>query len=74
MVTDSGVHARVIGKIAQFGLERGFCPAGLGFSPVTGPEGNIEFLLWLKNAQGDSAVTEALIQETVLEAHARFGL
>ncbi len=74
VVTDSGVHARVIGEIAQFGLERGFCPVGLGFSPVTGPEGNIEFLLWLKNAQGDSAVTEALIQNTVLEAHARFGL
>ena len=74
VVTDAGVHARVIGEIAGFCAERGFCPAGLGFSPVTGPEGNIEFLLWLKNAPGDSAVTEALIQATVREAHARFGL
>ena len=47
VVRDPAVHARVLQDILDFVPETGWYAAGLGFSPVQGPEGNIEFLLHL---------------------------
>ena len=48
VVTDPKVHLEVIEKVCLFAQEIGFTIAGLDFSPIKGPEGNIEFLLYLK--------------------------
>ena len=47
VVRDPAVHARVLQDILDFIPETGWHAAGLDFSPVQGPEGNIEFLLHL---------------------------
>lgn len=50
VVTDSKVHEEVVEKIENFAASIGFKIAGLDFSPIKGPEGNIEYLLYLQNA------------------------
>lgn len=48
VVRDKKVHAEVIETIVNFALESGFDVLGLDFSPVKGPEGNIEYLMYVK--------------------------
>ncbi len=48
VVKDPAVHREVIAKIIAISQEMEIDPVGLDFSPITGPEGNIEFLLWMK--------------------------
>ncbi len=46
VVRDPAVHQEVIEKILQVCQEIGLTVWGLDYSPVKGPEGNIEYLLW----------------------------
>ncbi len=48
VVRDKNVHAQVIERILNFAVEVGFGVEGLTFSPVKGPEGNIEYLAHLQ--------------------------
>ncbi len=50
VVRDRAVHEKVIAEIARFVGTLGFCAQGLDFSPITGPEGNIEFLMDIRPA------------------------
>lgn len=50
VVRDKAVHAEVIEKIKNFALSSGFSVLGLTFSPVKGPEGNIEYLIYLQRS------------------------
>ncbi|MCB9451829.1 MAG: TlyA family RNA methyltransferase [Anaerolineaceae bacterium] len=51
VVKDPDIHARVIAEILTFATEAGFAIKGLTTSPLKGPAGNTEFLVWL--AQGE---------------------
>lgn len=55
VVRDPAVHKQVIDQILDFIPTAGLTVTGLDFSPVTGPEGNIEFLLYMKKAVGKGA-------------------
>ena len=46
VVRDAGVHKEVINEITQFAMQTGFEVLGLDFSPIRGPEGNIEYLMY----------------------------
>jgi len=48
VVREKNVHSEVIEKIYNFAIEAGFSVAGLDYSPIKGPEGNIEYLIYLK--------------------------
>ncbi|NWQ39943.1 TlyA family RNA methyltransferase [Bacillus sp. EB106-08-02-XG196] len=48
IVRDEKVHLQVVNKIVNFALEQGFNAVNLSFSPITGGDGNIEFLLHLR--------------------------
>lgn len=48
VVRDKSVHAEVVEKIIDLASQNGFSVCGLDFSPVKGPEGNIEYLIYLK--------------------------
>ncbi len=50
VVRDKAVHIAVIEKVLSLAGENGFSVLGLDFSPVKGPEGNIEYLLLIENA------------------------
>ncbi|MBQ2777387.1 MAG: TlyA family rRNA (cytidine-2'-O)-methyltransferase, partial [Peptococcaceae bacterium] len=54
VVRDPAVHQEVVEKILALCKEINLTVWGLDFSPVKGPEGNIEYLLWgCKNPDTD---------------------
>ena len=72
VVRDIAVHREVIEKIAAYAREQGLGILGLSFSPIKGPEGNIEYLIYLDKQQ--SGMTEEEVQkkmdEVVKDSHA----
>ncbi len=54
VIRDKAVHSEVIKKIYDFATENGFCVLGLDYSPIKGPEGNIEYLIHLKKSSDES--------------------
>ena len=69
VVRDINVHYEVIKSVIDFAREIGLYPAGLSFSPIKGPEGNIEYLAYLKKSECEDVVSEDLIRETVDSSH-----
>ncbi len=53
VVRDPSVHKEVIEKVIDFCLKIGFSVEGLDYSPIKGPEGNIEYLLLIKKINDD---------------------
>ena len=53
VVGDPATHLEVCEKVIDLAVENGFSVAGLDFSPnIKGPEGNIEYLIYLLNQIG----------------------
>lgn len=78
VVRDPEVHEEVIEKVLLFAQSIGFSVAGLDFSPIKGPEGNIEYLVYLKKLpeKTETDRTEQLIGEAkaiVKKAHETLG-
>lgn len=48
VVRDRAVHIEVVRRIVDYADMIGFCVKGLTYSPIKGPEGNIEYLMWLE--------------------------
>lgn len=70
VVRDKAVHEEVIEKIRSFALENGFSVLGLTFSPVKGPEGNIEYLIYLERSETPSQGEQVpSAQQVVEESH-----
>lgn len=51
VVRDLSVHLEVVEKIIGLAIENGFNVLGLQFSPIKGPEGNIEYLIYLQKSK-----------------------
>lgn len=47
VVKDKNIHIKVIKEIIDFAINCGFSIKGLTFSPIKGPSGNIEYLLYM---------------------------
>lgn len=64
VVRDIAVHKEVIENVINFTKEIGFCVKGLDFSPIKGPEGNIEYLMLVQKSDEKSEMldTEAVVQ------------
>ena len=69
VVRDQAVHQEVIEKITNFAVENGYSVLGLTFSPVKGPEGNIEYLVYLEKSETPQMLTDTNIEELVVESH-----
>lgn len=52
VVRDPAVHLQVLRTAAEGAARLGYCVRGADFSPITGPKGNIEFLLHLEKGEG----------------------
>lgn len=48
VVRDEAVHARVCDEVSAWLKQDGWDVLGLTTSPITGPQGNVEFLVWAK--------------------------
>lgn len=58
VVRDINVHKEVVKKVLEFTEEIGFCVTAVDFSPIRGPEGNIEYLMYIKKCDEESAVID----------------
>ncbi|MBR1704660.1 MAG: TlyA family RNA methyltransferase, partial [Clostridia bacterium] len=69
VVRDPKVHEEVLRTITEFALENGFSLLGLTFSPIKGPEGNIEYLMYVEKAEAPSRCTEVTPEELAAASH-----
>ena len=70
VVREPATHAEVLHMAQGYAMANHFTPAGLDFSPIKGPEGNIEFLMYVQHSQEPRPLPEGLIEQTVANAHA----
>ena len=59
VVRDRAVHEEVIRMVMDYAYSIDFYPLALDFSPVKGPEGNIEYLLFLSKNKQDQEIVDA---------------
>ena len=77
VVKDPSIHKEVILKILDCAKSLLLYPAGICYSPIKGPEGNIEYLLHIKNTDSMSNIKEMVsanvnyqaVAEIVAQAH-----
>ena len=73
VVREQSVHLEVIEKILTFAASIGFTILHLEYSPIKGPEGNIEYLVHLKKTGEVLSLEETQwnqrMQEVVVAAH-----
>lgn len=71
VVRDLNVHLEVVKKVIGLALDNGFDVLGLEFSPIKGPEGNIEYLIFIKKSNepkiSDDVDADALVSRSHLE-------
>ena len=68
VVREKSTHVEVVESIVAFAEETGFTVAGLDYSPIKGPEGNIEYLLYLKKSGEPAEIDAAATVERSHEA------
>ncbi len=71
VVRDKNIHIEVIEKIYNFCLENGYSVLGLDFSPIKGPEGNIEYLMYIQKSDNPVSLGNFDIQGLVGKSHAQ---
>ena len=69
VVRDKAVHEEVIIKVIDFALEIGFEILNLEYSPIKGPEGNIEYLVYIRKCETGKMDESVDIHAVVEAAH-----
>ncbi len=73
VIRDCSVHARICEEIMKFASNSGYAVKDLSYSPITGPKGNIEFLLYMQKSSTknipDEPDFQLLAQKTAESAH-----
>ncbi|WP_352398615.1 TlyA family RNA methyltransferase [[Clostridium] aminophilum] len=72
VVREKSTHVEVIEKVIAYAHEIGFTVEGLDYSPIRGPEGNIEYLIYLgkNDGQPDAELSGQPVIDVVEAAHA----
>lgn len=68
VVREAATHREVLETAMNYALQNGFSVLGLDFSPIKGPEGNIEFLMALQKADGEPTPLGPDAAETAVRA------
>ncbi|MCM1363547.1 MAG: TlyA family RNA methyltransferase [Faecalibacterium sp.] len=69
VVREIETHLEVVNKIYDFVLENGFSVLNLDFSPIKGPQGNIEYLIYIKKADEPVSLLETTTEQIVRKSH-----
>lgn len=69
VVRDKAVHADVIAKITEFAAENGFAVIDVDFSPIKGPEGNIEYLMFIEKREKGEMLWSGSARELADRSH-----
>lgn len=65
VVRDKNVHIDVVEKILNLCIQNKFSVLGLDFSPIKGPEGNIEYLCLIEKTETPKIITDTTALEVV---------
>ena len=68
VVRDRKVHSEVVRRMADYADMVGFAVKGLTYSPIKGPEGNIEYLMWLEKRMRIPEEILALSEKEAIDA------
>lgn len=69
VVREKSVHEEVIVKVIDFAVEQGFWVKNLEYSPIKGPEGNIEYLVYIRKEASGGREETVDIHAVVEAAH-----
>jgi 23S rRNA (cytidine1920-2'-O)/16S rRNA (cytidine1409-2'-O)-methyltransferase len=69
VIRHAGIHKQVLQDVLSFARAEGFGAHGLIKSPLMGPKGNVEFLVWLKTSSANSPMDQLI--ERALSAPAK---
>ena len=69
VVRDLNVHLEVVENVINLAVENGFIVMGLQFSPIKGPEGNIEYLIYLNKSANPIVSENVNAKELVNMSH-----
>lgn len=69
VVRDKNVHVDVVNMIVDFCLNNSFDVLGLDYSPIKGPQGNIEYLIHIKISDTPTLKTTVTAQQVVTDSH-----
>ncbi|MGI5893537.1 MAG: TlyA family RNA methyltransferase [Candidatus Merdivicinus sp.] len=69
VVREPEIHLEVLQKIYTFCGELGLCIKGIHYSPIKGPEGNIEYLYYFQKSDESTVFTSKDLEELVKESH-----
>ena len=69
VVRDKNIHFEVISKIIAISAELNFKIQNLSYSPIKGPEGNIEYLIHLTKSGDSNEFDSEIIQKIINNAH-----
>ena len=69
VVRDPAVHIEVVESIYNFCLENGYSVLNLDYSPIKGPEGNIEYLIHLQKSDSPQSFTDITPEQLVKNSH-----
>lgn len=69
VVRDLNVHLEVVENVINLAVENGFSVKGLQFSPIKGPEGNIEYLIYLNKSANPIVSENVNAKELVNMSH-----
>jgi 23S rRNA (cytidine1920-2'-O)/16S rRNA (cytidine1409-2'-O)-methyltransferase len=67
VVRDPGVWRTAVAGVADAGRRAGLAPQGVRASPLPGPAGNVEFLLWLRRVDAAGALDDAAVETAIRE-------
>lgn len=71
VVRDPVVHIEVVKSIYNFCLENGYSVLNLDFSPIKGPEGNIEYLIYLEKSEFPTSTVKITPEQLVENSHSQ---
>ncbi|GGI95832.1 putative rRNA methyltransferase YqxC [Alicyclobacillus cellulosilyticus] len=71
IVRNPDVHLQVLAQTIAAGTNHRLRCHGVDFSPITGGDGNVEFLAWFREGDGPPAVSDERLREVVAEAWAK---
>lgn len=69
VVRDCAVHESVVASITEFAVESGFNVCNVDFSPIKGPEGNIEYLMLVEKSDSAAMLWQGSAAELVAASH-----
>jgi len=70
VVREPDTHREVLEKAMGFAVDNGFSVKGLDFSPVKGPEGNIEYLMFVEKCEQPTGLLADAAAQVVAASHA----